>query len=98
MTPWTSDNGATAIAATCRTQATAATAKPMVHQRELNNATTLRNGALTLISGASDAPRCLHSMPTFAIAAQARARAMPRVVMGYESVSTQAGLNLPPPA
>src|SRR5215208_3643229 len=90
------DSGATAIAATCSIQATAATAKPTVHQRERKRAVRLRSGLRSLMSGASQAPRCLKSIETFAIAAHASASAMPRVVIGYRIGKSRRRLESPP--
>ena len=50
MTAWTREMGASASAATWRTQATSATPKPIVHHLEANNPFALATGRRTLTS------------------------------------------------
>ena len=60
---WTSDSGARASAATCRTQAPAAIAMPITNQRERNRPRTLFSGARNSTRGACDGAAVLAQEP-----------------------------------
>ena len=77
-TAWTSDSGATAIAATWKIQAAEAISIPIANSLEANSALAERSGWRMSTAGAAHAPRCLNRNPTFVVRAQASARRMPR--------------------
>ena len=58
-TAWTSDSGATDIAATWNTQAPVPMTHPIVNSGEANSALADWIGLRTLTAGAAQAPRCL---------------------------------------
>jgi hypothetical protein len=77
ITAWTSEMGAMASAATCRTHAPRATAKPIVHHLEENRPVALRSGWRMSTSGACVAPLCFHRNARFVVRAQASASRSP---------------------
>ena len=77
MTAWTSERGASAIAATWKSHAPIATPMPIANHFEVQRLRALRSGCFHSTSGAAHAPRCLNRKAKFVKKAHRSASNMP---------------------
>ena len=81
ITAWTSESGASVIAATWKPQATVAIAKPIAHHLDANRARALASGCEKRTAGAWFAPLCLQRNAMFAPIAETSAKMIPSSTM-----------------
>src|SRR4051812_3183214 len=85
-----------AMAPTCPTQPTTATAQPIAHHFERKSSVALWTGRWRSTAGAATAPRCFHRNARFVAIAVPTAKTSPRMMPASTAAVPPSGSSVPP--